>query len=176
MTEHLRIVPADQASADDLDAVFARGDPARCRCQWFKIRYAEWRATPADELARRLREQTQCGHPGAASTSGLVAFLDGEPAGWCAVQPRTAYPRLLTAKVPWAGRQEERTDERVWAVTCFVTRPAYRRRGVGRGTVRRHRAHVHRRRVHPGEPAVGTTGDDADHHRGLNEFHRPAGT
>lgn len=132
MTEHLRIVPADQASADDLDAVFARGDPARCRCQWFKIRYAEWRATPADELARRLREQTQCGHPGAASTSGLVAYLDGEPAGWCAVQPRTAYPRLLTAKVPWAGRQEDRTDESVWAVTCFVTRPAYRRRGVGR--------------------------------------------
>jgi hypothetical protein len=36
-----------------------------------------------------------CDHPESATTSGLVAYLDGEPVGWCAVEPRTAYPRLL---------------------------------------------------------------------------------
>jgi hypothetical protein len=31
-------------------------------------------------------------------TSGLVAYLDGVPVGWCAVEPRTEYPRLVTTR------------------------------------------------------------------------------
>jgi GNAT superfamily N-acetyltransferase len=38
--------------------------------------------------------------------------------------------------VPWAGRDEDRTDDGVWAVTCFVTRAGYRRRGVSRALAR----------------------------------------
>jgi hypothetical protein len=46
--------------------------------------------------------QTRCGHPESETTSGLVAYLDGEPVGWCAVEPRTAYPRMLrNNRVPW---------------------------------------------------------------------------
>ena len=90
----IRIVPANEASCADLDAVFgARGDPARCRCQFFRLPRADWRAMPVEERAERHRRQAGCGHPGAPSTSGLVAYLDGAPAGWCAVEPRTAYPR-----------------------------------------------------------------------------------
>jgi hypothetical protein len=33
----------------------------------------------------RLRAQTQAGQADADSTSGLVAYLGGAPAGWCAV-------------------------------------------------------------------------------------------
>jgi GNAT superfamily N-acetyltransferase len=130
MTEDLRMVPANEATADDLDVIFEWGDPARCRCQWFKIRYVEWKSTPRDELARRLREQTRCGHPASSRTSGLVAYDGDEPAGWCAVEPRVAYPRILTAKVPWAGRDEDRSDQSVWSVTCFVTRTGFRHQGV----------------------------------------------
>jgi GNAT superfamily N-acetyltransferase len=129
----ITVVPANQASCDDLRAVFGdRGEPARCQCQYFKIRDVEWRSVPVGERAQRLRSQTGCGDPGAATTSGLVAYLDGEPAGWCAVEPRTAYPRLLRARVPWTGRDEDKTDGSVWAVTCFVTRTGFRRRGVSR--------------------------------------------
>ncbi|MER5685964.1 hypothetical protein [Streptomyces sp. NPDC002205] len=28
------------------------------------------------------------------------------------------------------GRQEDRTDDSVWAVTCFVTRKGFRLRGI----------------------------------------------
>jgi GNAT superfamily N-acetyltransferase len=96
------------------------------------VRNAQWRSVGVTERAERLREQTGCDDPGATSTSGLVAYLDGEPAGWCAVEPRTAYPRLRTARNPWAGRDEDKDDAGVWAVTCFVTRVGYRRRGVMR--------------------------------------------
>ena len=127
----IRVVPANEARWDDLQLVFGtRGDPARCQCQWFKICGSEWRSVPIEERAHRLREQTDCGHPESDTTTGLVAYVDGEPAGWCAVEPRTEYPRLRGMRVPWAGRDEDKDDEGVWAVTCFVTRAGFRRRGV----------------------------------------------
>jgi GNAT superfamily N-acetyltransferase len=126
-------VPANQASWDDLQTVLGtRGDASMCQCQWFKIAPAQWRAIPAGERAERLREQTGCGHPGAAATSGLVAYLDGEPVGWCAVEPRSVYVHLLGSRIVWSGRHEDPADESVWAVTCFVTRTGFRRRGVSR--------------------------------------------
>jgi GNAT superfamily N-acetyltransferase len=56
--------------------------------------------------------------------------VGGEPAGWVAVEPRTAYPKLGTSRVPWAGRTEDKADEAVWAVTCFAVRKGYRGRGL----------------------------------------------
>ena len=44
-----------------------------------------------------------------------------------------AYPcLLLKTRVPWEGRAEDKTDDSVWAVTCFVTRTGFRRRGISR--------------------------------------------
>jgi GNAT superfamily N-acetyltransferase len=132
------IVPANEATWEDIQAVFGtRGDPSRCQCQRYKMQPGEsWVSVGAEELAFRLWAQTDCGHPG-GTTSGLVAYLDGEPVGWCAVEPRTAYPRLLLkTRVPWEGRAEDKSDEGVWAVTCFVTRTGFRRRGVSRALAR----------------------------------------
>jgi GNAT superfamily N-acetyltransferase len=135
----LTIVPANEASWEDLQTVLGtRGDPHRCQCQRFKMLPGEsWASVGGEELALRLRTQTDCGHPESATTSGIVAYLDGEPVGWCAVEPRTSYPRLLrNNRVPWVGRTEDKTDGGVWAVTCFVTRAGFRRRGISRALAR----------------------------------------
>ena len=96
-----------------------------------------WASVGREELGFRLRTQTECGQPDSGTTSGLVAYLDGEPVGWCAVEPRTAYPRLLLkTRVPWEGRDEDKADDSVWAVTCFVTRAGFRRRGISRALAR----------------------------------------
>ena len=127
----ISVVPANEASCDDLKAIFGtRGYTSRCHCQAFKIRDMEWASVLVEERAFRLREQTDCGHPESDTTSGLVAYLDGEPVGWCAVEPRTAYVRLLYTRVPWSGRDEDKSDDSVWAVACFVTRAGFRRQGV----------------------------------------------
>ena len=104
-----------------------------CQCQRYKLGPREsFRSFPAKDRASRLRAQTNSGHPEATTTSGLVAYLDNEPVGWCAVEPRTAYPRLLrNNRVPWEGRMEDKADDSVWAVTCFVTRKGFRRQGIG---------------------------------------------
>lgn len=88
------------------------------------------KTVPQSERAQRLREQSACDNPGSPYTSGLVAYLDEEPVGWCAIEPRTAYLRLLLTRTPWTGRDEDKTDESIWCVTCFVTRKGFRKRGV----------------------------------------------
>jgi hypothetical protein len=90
-----------------------------------------WASVGAEGLAFRLRTQTDCGHAESGTTSGLVAYLDGEPVGWCAVEPRTAYPRLLLkTRAPWAGRTEDKTDDSVWAVTCLSLAQAFAAAGL----------------------------------------------
>jgi GNAT superfamily N-acetyltransferase len=135
----ISVVPANEASWDDLQTIFGtRGQASRCQCQRYKLRPRESFASfPAEERAHRLRQQTDCGHPEADRTSGLVAYLDGEPVGWCAVEPRTAYPGLLrNNRVPWEGRTEDKTNDSVWAVTCFFIRAGFRKRGVSRALAR----------------------------------------
>lgn len=127
---HLRIVPANEASSADLDAVFGTRDAGLCRCQRFKVVGWIWRDSTLEQRTTRLRDQTNCGDPGAPVTSGLVGYLDDEPVGWVAVEPRTAYPKLRTNRIAWKGRDEDKDDDSVWAVTCFVVRKGFRGRGL----------------------------------------------
>ena len=87
---------------------------------------------PVEERAHRLREETDCGHPEADGTSGMIAYMDGEPVGWVAVEPRANYRRLRGSSVPWAGRTEDPDDPDVWAIVCFAIRPGYRGQGLTR--------------------------------------------
>jgi GNAT superfamily N-acetyltransferase len=137
-TTPVTVVPANEASWEDLRAIFGdRGYPAYCQCQKFKFAsWAERRATTVADRMQRLQEQTHCGYPSSPTTSGLVAYLDGEPVGWCAVEPRIAYARLRRTPVTYKGRDEDPDDDSVWAVTCFATRAGYRRRGVMRALAR----------------------------------------
>jgi GNAT superfamily N-acetyltransferase len=130
--------PANEASCEDLQTVFGtRGPGWRCQCQRYKLAPRESFASfPVEERAFRLRQQTDCGHVGSTTTSGLVAYLDGEPVGWCAVEPRSGYPGLVrNYRVPWLERSEDKADDTVWALTCVFARAGFRRRGVSRALV-----------------------------------------
>jgi GNAT superfamily N-acetyltransferase len=129
----LSIVPANEAGCHDLQTVFgSRGTAMSCQCQRYKLAAKEsFGSFPAEERELRLREQTDCGNPGSDTTSGLVAYLDDEPVGWCAVEPRSHYAGLLRVyRIPWMGRDEDKHDDSVWAVTCFFTRAGFRRQGI----------------------------------------------
>jgi GNAT superfamily N-acetyltransferase len=137
ISDALTVVPANEASWEDLRAIFGdRGYAAYCQCQKFKIGNHQWTAPTLAERMDRLRDETHCGDPTARATSGLVAYLDGEPVGWCAIEPRTTYPRLPPARIAWNARGEDKDDDGIWAVTCFATRAGFRGRGVMRGLAR----------------------------------------
>ena len=151
--EDLTIIPANRAAWADLTAIFGTVDSGRCNCQRFKTRGWFWDQATDEQRRERLREQVNCDDPDATSTTGLVAYLTdarhladdqspedlpdeemrvgpGVPVGWVAVEPRTEYPRLLGLPTVWRGRHEDKQDDGVWSVTCFVVRKGYRRHGI----------------------------------------------
>ncbi len=129
MGELIRVLPSDAVAWEDVAKVFGtRGEPARCLCQRMRWPHRAWHEMPVSEREERLRVQAGAG-------GGLVASLGAEPEGWCAVGPRPGFGRLMQAQttVPWAGRSEDKADEGVWAVACFVTRAGFRRQGRDAG-------------------------------------------
>lgn len=56
---------------------------------------------------------------------GILAYADGEPAGWCSVAPRLTYRRLMNSRtIPFVD------DRDAWSVVCFVVRAGYRKQGL----------------------------------------------
>jgi GNAT superfamily N-acetyltransferase len=56
---------------------------------------------------------------------GVLAYVDGTPAGWCSIAPRSSYRRLTRSRtIPHVD------DRDPWAAVCFVVRTGYRRRGL----------------------------------------------
>jgi GNAT superfamily N-acetyltransferase len=115
------VVPATIERWDDIAAVLGQDGDRGCWCQ-------AWRGTarslgrPADE--RRpdtLRWQLSA----ATAPAGFLAYVEGEPAGWCGVAVRADAPRLRDSRTLPAI-----DDAPVWAIGCFRIRAGYRRRGV----------------------------------------------
>ena len=127
--EGLRIVPANEASWDDLQAILT-GTAGRCQCQRQRLGDHDWWYMPQAERGAILREETHCGDPRATETIGIVAYVDDEPAGWCAVDVRGVYGRLRGSPVPWKDRDEDKDDESVWAIACLVVAKGHRHRGL----------------------------------------------
>ena len=133
----VHVVAVTDAPWDDVRAVFGtRGDPSTCWCQFFKVDPAVWKAQDVPFFERSLCEQVdaareQSASDGRSAGPGVLAYLDSKPVGWAAVEPRPAYPRVLTSRVIPASAEPDLGDASVWAITCFVVRVGYRRRGVG---------------------------------------------
>lgn len=100
------IVPANEASWEDRQAVLGTGYPSRCQCA-NGIRAGAGSGTrtrfPSGNAPTGCVSRLAVVSPRADTTSGLVAYLDGEPVGSCAIEPRTAYVRL--GRVPSAGAE-----------------------------------------------------------------------
>jgi len=74
---------------------------------------------PVDERGEHMRGLCAT-EPG----PGVLAYVDGEPAGWCSVAPRSSYRRLMNSRtIPVL-------DAEAWSIVCFVVRAGYRGRGL----------------------------------------------
>ncbi|MFB8147508.1 GNAT family N-acetyltransferase [Microbacterium sp. NPDC056003] len=121
----ITIEPATPARFDDAQqALTGGGDGRHCQCQWWTITNAQFNALSTDERRELLRDEIESGPPPA-----LIAYVDGEAAGWVRVGPRTAQVRLSRTK-RFAASEEPWDDETVWAVTCFVVRKEHRGAGL----------------------------------------------
>ncbi len=77
---------------------------------------------------------------GSGARPGLIAYRGSAPVGWCAVAPRTVYPRLERSRVmaPVDGQP-------VWSVVCFYVDRSARGAGVTTALLRAAIEHATRR-------------------------------
>ncbi|WP_060916100.1 GNAT family N-acetyltransferase [Microbacterium oleivorans] len=110
--------------ADAEHALTGGGDGASCWCQWWMLVPKDFDAVTTDEKRERLRNDLAAPIP-----SALIAYVDGEAAGWVKVAPRPDQPRLARTRSVQKS-PEQMDDPDVWAITCFVVRKEHRSHGL----------------------------------------------
>jgi GNAT superfamily N-acetyltransferase len=126
----LSIEPLDATRWDDLCTLFGpAGASSGCWCMFWRLPAKEWSAgtgsaarDPVHGNRVKLEHVVRAGGP-----IGLLAYVDGTPAGWCAVAPRPTYPRVFASPTLAPADPDE---PGVWSVTCFFVGRKHRRVGL----------------------------------------------
>jgi GNAT superfamily N-acetyltransferase len=136
----LVIVPATADRWTDIELLLGGDGDRGCWCQAWRGPAAAYGLPTGGSNRETLRVQLAFDVP-----PGFIAYLDGEPAGWCGVSVRTETPRLQRSRtIPAID------DLPVWSIGCFRIRVGYRRRGVARALL----AHVVEAAREAGAPGV----------------------
>ena len=113
----------------DVESLFGvRGEPSRCWCRFFTMTGAEWTESSPQQRKSLLKDRFDAG-----PEPGVLAYFNGTPVGWCAVEPRFCFPRIQRSQlIRAAGPKLTQSPDpgETWSVTCFVVAPRQRRRGV----------------------------------------------
>jgi GNAT superfamily N-acetyltransferase len=87
---------------------------------WWRLTRAEFSRTPAAERRLLLKDLVDRGE-----APGILAYVDGEPVGWCSLGPRESFPALERS------RTLKRIDDRdVWSIVCFFVAKEWRGQGL----------------------------------------------
>jgi GNAT superfamily N-acetyltransferase len=123
LVDRLEISPVTPERWDDLARLFgSNGAYSNCWCTWWVLPGKEWDGT-APQARRAILQRLVA----EGAEPGLLAYLAGEPVGWCAVGPRERYARMMS---PRSKTYRPLDGLPSWVVNCFfVARPA-RSRGI----------------------------------------------
>ena len=129
----IEVRPVTHDRWDDLLRVFGpNGARAGCWCMVWRLSSTEMRRLPAE--GRRDRLETLVAED---TPTGLLAYADDDPVGWCSVGPRETFGRLVRSRsLPPPDEQP------AWAITCFYVRAGFRRRGIASALVHGAVAHA----------------------------------
>ncbi|MBI4337194.1 MAG: GNAT family N-acetyltransferase [Chloroflexi bacterium] len=122
----LEVHPLTPDRWPDLEALLGPGGVGGCWCMWWRLTQTQWNTQRGERNRQACKEIVERGE-----TPGLLAYADGQPVGWCAIGPRTAYPRLERSRT-----LRRVDDEQVWSVTCFFVARGWRRKGVSEALLR----------------------------------------
>jgi GNAT superfamily N-acetyltransferase len=116
-----KIFPLTTARWADFEQLFGpRGACAGCWCMYWKLPRKVFTANQGDKNQLAQQDIVKSGQ-----TPGLLAYVDGIPAGWVAVEPRDNYPVLNNSRI-----LKPLDDAPVWSVPCFFVAKKYRNQGL----------------------------------------------
>jgi len=105
----------------DLEALFgSKGACGGCWCMFWRLPRKTFEAQKGDR--NRIALKTIVANE---ESPGLLAHADGEPAGWCAIAPREAYPALTRSRI-----LAPIDDKPVWSISCFFIAKEHRKKGL----------------------------------------------
>ena len=111
----------------DFERLFGpRGAYGGCWCMWWRVSRKEFEAQQGEGNRAAMREIVQAG-----TVPGILAYVEGEPAGWCSVAPREQFASLNRSPI-----LRPIDEQPVWSIVCRVVGKAFRRQGLSPALIR----------------------------------------
>jgi GNAT superfamily N-acetyltransferase len=105
----------------DLASLFEHhGNPGYCWCMTWRLSSGQYKQLDSTGRQKALEALVKTGTP-----TGILAYFDGQPVGWCSIAPRETYTRLE------ASTTLKRIDDLpTWSVVCFFVNRSVRGQGL----------------------------------------------
>jgi hypothetical protein len=117
----ITVLPVDASRWADLEHLFgAHGAYSNCWCMFWRVPHADFNRMKGEERKAGLYSLAHSTQP-----PGVLAYVDGNPAGWCSLGPRQDFAALERSRV-----LKRIDDLPVWSVVCFFVARPYRRQGL----------------------------------------------
>jgi len=137
---------------DDLERLFGpKGAVGGCWCMLWRCPRKTFDADKGEGNRRAMNALVEGGQ-----VPGILVYRGGDPAGWCSVAPRAAFPALARSRI-----LKPVDDEPVWSISCLFVPRALRGAGVADDLIAAALAHAGARgaeivEAYPVEPATGS--------------------
>jgi GNAT superfamily N-acetyltransferase len=116
-----QIVPASAERWGDLETLFGKnGASAGCWCMFWRLNRTDFKALKGEGTKAVLKSMTLENR-----IPGLLAYVNGEVAGWCALGPREDFQALENSRI--LIRVD---DQLVWSIVCFFISRPFRKIGL----------------------------------------------
>ncbi len=118
---NLKIYSLESTRWEDLEHLFGtRGACGGCWCMSWRLKKFEFEIGKGESNKYSMKDIVYSDKP-----TGVLAYIDDKPIGWCAIAPREVYKRLETSRV------FKRVDDKpVWSITCLFIDRNFRRKGI----------------------------------------------
>jgi GNAT superfamily N-acetyltransferase len=126
-SEVLTYHPVTSNRWDDLELLFGKqGATDGCWCMWWRTTRAQFERNRNVGNRKAFKALVDSGQ-----VTGILAYREREPIGWCSIAPREQYGALERSPVL------RRIDAHpVWSIVCLFVLLSEQRKGVAGGLVR----------------------------------------
>jgi GNAT superfamily N-acetyltransferase len=115
--------PVDRTRWNDLVEMFGPSGGTRgCWCMARRLPAATVATNGSAENRAALEGFVDAGIP-----VGVIGYVAGRPAAWCAVAPRTEYAAIVRSRTLPI---DEPGDDSIWAINCLFVKAGYRGQGL----------------------------------------------
>lgn len=119
--EAAEVFPLTPEHWPDFEQLFgSHGAYGGCWCMWWRLPRQAFEAQKGEANRQSFKAIVESGEE-----PGLLAYIAGQPVGWCAVAPRASYPTLDHTQALKAV-----DDQPVWSVPCFYIARQQRQKGL----------------------------------------------